>query len=86
MTGKKTMARGNDSSRMQWATKVRALIASGNSAAAISQIKVAPSVKDLRQLQGALASVARTPAQRSLDLVIAEQLEALAAPRLHRSP
>ena len=86
MTGKKTMARVNDSSRMQWATKVMALIAAGNSAAAINQIKVAPTVKDLRQLQTSLAAAARTPAQRSLDLVIAEQIDALAAPRLHRSP
>ena len=86
MTGKNTMARANDSSRLQWAAKVAALIAGGNTAAAISQIKVAPSVKDLRQLQTSLASAARTPVQRSLDLVIAEQLDALAAPRLHRSP
>ena len=86
MTGKNTMARAKDSSRLQWAAKVAALIAGGNTAAAISQIKVAPSVKDLRQLQTSLASAARTPVQRSLDLVIAEQLDALAAPRLHRSP
>ena len=40
------MARAND-----WASKVMALINGGNPTAAIAQIKVAPSVKDLKALQ-----------------------------------
>ena len=37
-----------------WATKVAALVQSGNSQAALAQIKVAPSVKDVKQLRDLL--------------------------------
>ena len=37
-----------------WAGKVLALVKSGNSAAAIAQIKVAPSVRDLQALHKAI--------------------------------
>ena len=39
----------------EWAGKVMALVKSGNTQAAIAQIKVAPSVKDLRAFQTAMA-------------------------------
>ena len=37
-----------------WASKVAALVQSGNSQAALAQIKVAPSVKDVKQLRDLL--------------------------------
>ncbi|MBV5297020.1 MAG: hypothetical protein JZU64_02500 [Rhodoferax sp.] len=40
-----------------WAPKVLALIKGGNPAAAIAQIKVAPSVKDLQALRLLLSAV-----------------------------
>ena len=39
-----------------WAPKVLALIKGGNAAAAIAQIKVAPTVKDLQDLRKLLTS------------------------------
>ena len=69
----------------EWATKVLALLKAGNSAAALGQIKVAPSVKDLQQLRAALAA-SKLPAMKTVDEVIADQIDALGAPRLHRSP
>jgi hypothetical protein len=80
------MVRVQDSSKKEWASKVLALIKGGNTAAALNQIKVAPSVKDLRQLQMALLAAPLKPAQPHLDAVLEEQLAALTAPRLHRSP
>ncbi|MBL0252886.1 MAG: hypothetical protein IPQ12_10035 [Polaromonas sp.] len=38
----------------EWTTKVLAIIKSGKTDAAIAQIKVAPSVKDLNQLKAAM--------------------------------
>jgi hypothetical protein len=70
----------------EWAGKVLALVKTGNTAAAIAQIKVAPSVKDLQQLQTALQKALLVGRWRDLDLAIAENLALLAAPRLHRSP
>lgn len=70
----------------EWAGKVLALIKGGNSAAAIAQIKVAPSVKDLQQLQARLAADALTGRWRDVDTAIADNLALLSAPRLHRSP
>lgn len=78
------MARVQDSSKKEWAGKVLALIKGGNTPAALNQIKVAPSVKDLRQLQSALAKF--QPPQPNVDTVVADQIDALTAPRLHRSP
>lgn len=80
------MTRVNQSSKKEWATKVLALLRSGNTPAALNQIKVAPSVKELRQLQAALGTVKLTPPQPQVDVVIAEQMALLSAPRLHRSP
>ena len=80
------MTRVNQSSRNEWASKVLALLRGGNTPAAINQIKVAPSVRDLRQLQTALAATPLKPPQPHVNTVISEQLELLVAPRLHRSP
>jgi hypothetical protein len=75
------MARAND-----WAGKVMALVNGGNRAAAIAQIKVAPSVKDLRALQTVMKLSRLSGKWRDLDMAIEENLAALSAPRLHRSP
>jgi hypothetical protein len=69
-----------------WPDKVLALLRAGNPAAAIAQIKVAPSVRDLNQLQKALAAAQLAGKWRDVDVAIAESLQALSAPRLHRSP
>ena len=58
----------------------------GNPSAAIAQIKVAPSVRDLRALEKALAAAQLAGRWRDVDLAITESLQALSAPRLHRSP
>ncbi len=70
----------------EWPGKVFALLKVGNTAAAIAQIKVAPSVKDLKQLQAAIAAAKVTGRWRDVDVAIEENLALLAAPRLHRSP
>jgi hypothetical protein len=75
------MARAND-----WAGKVMALINGGNPAAAIAQIKVAPSVKDLQALQTIMTLSRMTGKYRNVDAAITDNLALLAAPRLHRSP
>ena len=75
------MARAND-----WASKVMALINAGNTNAAIAQIKVAPSVKDLKALQTIVTMSRMAGKYRNVDAAISENLELLAAPRLHRSP
>lgn len=70
----------------EWPGKVLAIIKVGNTAAAIAQIKVAPSVKDLTQLQAALTKAGLTGRHHNVDLAISENLALLSAPRLHRSP
>ena len=75
------MARQSD-----WSGKVLALIQTGNTGAAIAQIKVAPGVKELRQLRLALDKARLTGRWRDVDLAITENEALLAAPRLHRSP
>ena len=75
------MARSNE-----WAGKVLALVKGGNTAAAIAQIKVAPGLKDLRALQAAMIVFKLAGRWRDLDSAIADSLQALSAPRLHRSP
>jgi len=69
-----------------WPDKVMALLRAGNPAAAIAQIKVAPSVRDLRALEKALAAANLQGKWRDVAVAITESLEALSAPRLHRSP
>jgi hypothetical protein len=63
-----------------------ALLRAGNPAAAVAQIKVAPTVKDLRGLEKALAAAQLTGKWRDVDTAIAESLQSLSAPRLHRAP
>ena len=75
------MARAND-----WASKVMALGHGGNTAAAIAQIKVAPSVKDLQALATIMKLSRLTGKHRQLDAAIEDNLALLSAPRLHRSP
>jgi glutamate 5-kinase len=75
------MARANE-----WVGKMVSLVKSGNSTAAIAQIKVAPSAKDLKQLQAALAAARLAGRWRDVDIAIADNIDALSAPRLHRSP
>lgn len=69
-----------------WATKVTALIQGGNSAAALDQIKVAPSVNDLQQLRTLLSAAKLLARHRNVEQTITDQISALSAPRLHRSP
>lgn len=75
------MARAND-----WARKVMALVHAGNTAAAIAQIKVAPSVKDLQALATIMKLSKLSGKHRHLDAAIEDNLALLSAPRLHRSP
>lgn len=75
------MARGND-----WAAKLMALINGGNASAAIAQIKVAPSLKDLQALQTIMTLSKMKGRYPRVDAAIADNLDLLAAPRLHRSP
>ncbi len=63
-----------------------ALLRAGNAAGAVAQIKVAPSVRELRALEKALADAQLNGRWRDVDVAIAESLLALSAPRLHRSP
>lgn len=70
----------------EWPGKVLALVKGGNTAAAIAQIKVAPTVRDLQQLQAALEKAQLKGRWRNVDQAIEENLALLAAPRLHRSP
>jgi hypothetical protein len=69
-----------------WPDKVLALLRSGNPSAAIAQIKVAPSVRDLKALEKALAVAKLTGRWPDVEVAITESLRALSAPRLHRSP
>ena len=70
----------------EWATKVLAVLRAGNAAAAIAQIKVAPQVKDLKALQAALAASPFAGRWKDVDAAIDDNISALSAPRLHRSP
>ena len=69
-----------------WSDKIIALLRAGNPAAAIAQIRVAPSVRDLRSLEQALAAAQLTGRWKDVDAAIGESIQALSGPRLHRSP
>lgn len=75
------MARPNE-----WVKKIMVLLQAGNTAAAIAQIKVAPSAKDVRALQSALEAGKLSARWRDVDEAIRNSIDALSAPRLHRSP
>ena len=69
-----------------WAGKVVALLKAGNADAAIAQIAVAPSVKDLKALQTALLTASPDGRRPAVDSAIEDSIAAMSAPRLHRSP
>ena len=69
-----------------WASKVLALVKGGNSTAAIAQIKVAPTVKDLQDLRKLLASANLLKVHPNVDAASTDMIAALSAPRLHRAP
>ena len=69
-----------------WSDKIVALLRANNAAAAVAQIRVAPSVRDLRALEQAMAKAQFTGRWRDVDAAIQESIAALSAPRLHRSP
>lgn len=75
------MARPNE-----WVKKVLVLLQAGNTTAAIAQIKVAPSAKDVRALQSALEAGNLSARWRDVNEAIQNSIDALSAPRLHRSP
>lgn len=75
------MARNN-----VWADKVLALLKGGNTTAAVAQIKVAPTVKDLKALQTAMIMGRLTGRWRDVDTAVEDNLALLSAPRLHRAP
>ena len=57
-----------------------------NSQAALAQIKVAPTVKDLQQLRALMTADGSLLKHRLIDEATRDQIVALSAPRLHRSP
>jgi len=69
-----------------WAPKVAALVKGGNQQAALAQIKVAPSVRDVQQLRDLLLKQKMLGDYPSIDQATSDQIDALKAPRLHRSP
>lgn len=69
-----------------WADKVLALLKGGNTTAAVAQIKVAPTVKDLKALQTAMIMGRLTGRWRDVDTAVEDNLALLSAPRLHRAP
>ena len=69
-----------------WATKVASLIQGGNASAALAQIKVAPTVKDLQQLRKLLGTGNLLQRHPAIDEATSDMIAALSAPRLHRSP
>jgi hypothetical protein len=75
------MARANE-----WVNKILVLLQAGNITAAIAQIKVAPSAKDVRALQSALEARKLSARWHQVDEAIQNSFDALSAPRLHRSP
>ena len=75
------MSKGND-----WATKVLTLVKAGNTDAAVAQIKVAPTVKDLKALKTLMIVGKLGGRWRLLDEAIDDNLALLSAPRLHRAP
>ena len=69
-----------------WAGKVATLIQGGNTAAALAQIKVAPTVQDVQQLRALLLANGTLARNKAIDDATSDQIVALSSPRLHRSP
>ena len=87
MVGNSTPFRKPTMSRQSvWATKVAALVQSGNSDAALAQIKVAPTVRDVQQLRALLLAAKLLTRHPNVDAATSDQIVALSSPRLHRSP
>lgn len=63
-----------------------ALLRAGNPGAAIAQVKVAPGVRELRALETALARLQLAGRWKDVDSALVDAIQALSAPRLHRSP
>ena len=72
--------------RAPWAAKVVALLDSGNKAAALAQIKVAPSVRDVQALRALLDRYLQWNKDRVVTQAVEDQITTLSQPRLHRSP
>jgi hypothetical protein len=70
----------------EWATKVLTVLKTGNTDAAIAQIKVAPTVKDLNQLKAAMIAGGLMAKHKNVEAAVNENLQLLSAPRLHRAP
>lgn len=69
-----------------WPDKVIALLRAGNPAAAIAQIKVAPSTRELRALEKALVDAKLAGRWTDVDHAVRDSIALLSGPRLHRSP
>lgn len=69
-----------------WATKVAALIQGGNAEAALAQIKVAPTARDLQQLRVLLTASKLLARHPNIEQGISDQIVTLSSSRLHRSP
>ena len=79
--------KGNPMKRpVPWAAKVLALLDTGNHSAALAQIKVAPSVRDVQALQLLLGRHAKWKKNALLTQAVDDQMATLSHPRLHRSP
>ena len=70
----------------EWVSKMLAVLKTGNTTAAIAQIKATTSSKDLHQLHAALEKAQLLRQLAAVDSAISDQLQALASPRLSRSP
>jgi len=69
-----------------WADKVCALVHSGNTAAALAQMRVAPDPQDLKRLRVLLQRSGFLSKYPALALALDEHLALLSSPRLHRAP
>jgi len=69
-----------------WADKVCALVRSGNTDAALAQMRVAPDPKDLKQLRTLLEKSGFLSRNPNLATALDDHLALLSSPRLHRAP
>lgn len=86
MSGKAQPTESTMTRTTEWAAKVMAVLKTGNSSAAIAQIKAVPNVKDLKALHAALTASPQAGRWRDVEAAIDDNIAALSAPRLHRSP
>jgi hypothetical protein len=69
-----------------WADKVCALVRSGNTDAALAQMRVAPDPQDLKRLRVMLQQFGLLSRHPALALALDDHLALLSSPRLHRAP